>query len=189
MLALDLPYAPTLAFELLPPVPALSRPVTDFGPFNDLLFRWQFERQQEAASSQAAEIISGASPQAEASTLVQGVGSRTPASTSDAWLTETLSVIHRDLAASPELRERTEALAFHLTGSSFERRPQILVDDDGIPAFAVSTDAFYMNLTLDSPSHLTWFAVENGVEHFAESVPFVGTHLPQELVELLLVRA
>ena len=186
MLAFD--YAPTIAPDLLWPVAALSRPVMDFGPVNDLLFKQQVETRRIPTTSQAKEIIAVDVPRPGLTTVACHEDTPALTSVSDAWLDETLAIIHRDLVTKPELKESTQALAVYMVSAPFERRPQILVDDDGTPAFATSTDSFYINLTVDSPAHLTWFAVENGVEAFAEEVPFDGAHLPEALEKLLLGR-
>jgi hypothetical protein len=119
----------------------------------------------------------------------------------DPWLFETLFVIESyrgvesgwdgDMATAPSntALKGAEMLSAFLALSDADRRPDLCVDSMGRPTFATNIDDFYIHLTVDAAGKLTWYAVENGVERFADDVEFNGREVPNELANLFQITA
>jgi hypothetical protein len=117
----------------------------------------------------------------------------------DSWLFETLFVINSyrgvsdgwdgDTAPAPAKLSlhAAEMLTAFLALSEPERRPTLCVDALGRPAFATNIRNFYIHLTVDEAGRLTWYAVSNGVESFADEVTFDGRRLPEALGSLFRI--
>jgi hypothetical protein len=117
----------------------------------------------------------------------------------DPWLFETLFVInsYRDVSdgwdgdAAPAPTQASlraaEMLTAFLALSEPEFRPTLCVDAFGRPAFATNKPKFYIHLTVDEAGRLTWYAVSNGVEYFADEVSFDGRRLPEVLGSLFRI--
>jgi hypothetical protein len=103
------------------------------------------------------------------------------------WLQDAMASIEKYRnSAPPDARlDDAENIASLLADSIASRRPQLNMSEDGIPSFATSVENFYIHITIDRPHTLTWFAMTDGREYFAEDVPFDGRGLPQEIRELL----
>lgn len=111
------------------------------------------------------------------------------------WLMDAMEIISaqrknaiKDSAAEPNataLLDDAEMLAALLAGSDPSRRPQVNILSDGRPSFATSTKDCYIDITIDQPKRLTWYAMIDGREYFSEDVPFDGRRIPQEIRELL----
>lgn len=116
--------------------------------------------------------------------------------TRDPWLIETMSTIKAfrtaregwdGANAAAPVRSHVDAaemLASFLAQVPDRFRPVLSVDAEGRPTYAANTGRFYLHLTVDSASELTWYAEIDGREHFQDEVLFDGRRLPQELKEL-----
>jgi hypothetical protein len=105
----------------------------------------------------------------------------------DLWLSDTLGVISRELdgTANEGLKGASEALAYYFAAVDFQRRPQLMVDDDGTPSFATVTRNFYFHLTVDTTERLSFYAVDAKVESYAEGMYFDYKDFPKQLEGLL----
>jgi hypothetical protein len=117
----------------------------------------------------------------------------------DPWLFETLGTINSyrnvsdgwdgDAALAPTkvALDATEKLTAFLARSTPERRPTLCVDALGRPSFATNIPGFYIHLTVGESGLLTWYAVSDGVESFADEVAFNGRSIPATLSEHFLL--
>jgi hypothetical protein len=115
----------------------------------------------------------------------------------DSWLFETLFVIdsHRGVldgwdgytaqAPTKTALDTAEMLAAYFALCDEERRPTLCIDVFGRPTFATNVAGFYIHLTVGDTGALTWYAVSDGEEHFADEVAFNGRRLPEALGSLL----
>jgi hypothetical protein len=113
------------------------------------------------------------------------------------WVESTLAVIAEQRSTLKKLfdgsdlikRERivdSAQMAVSLLSSvSANRRPQLHFTEDNTANFGTSLKDFYINISIEEPGCVTWFADAGGVESFAENVPFDGRSLPQELRRVL----
>jgi hypothetical protein len=111
------------------------------------------------------------------------------------WLLDAIQVIdtHRQMLKSrnvdlqdPAMKrlDLAEMLASFLADIDARRRPQLNIDDEGEPSFATALDDFYINLTVDGPDLITWYANVKGADHFNERVAFDGRKIPTALKAL-----
>jgi hypothetical protein len=111
------------------------------------------------------------------------------------WLADTMEIIEAqrqfrkgvagsDVGRVSRVFVTAEMLASLLASVPSNRRPQMNVDEEGIPSFATVTQDFYLHLTVDAPERLTWYAVAKENEYFQENVAFEGQALPQDLKQL-----
>jgi hypothetical protein len=116
--------------------------------------------------------------------------------TRDPWLIDTMSTIKSfrsvkngwdgmDAVAPKRSHLGTaEMLASFLAMVPDRLRPILSVDAQGRPTYANNTGNFYIHLTIDSDTTLTWYAEINGVEYFQDEIEFKGRAMPVELKEL-----
>jgi hypothetical protein len=121
-------------------------------------------------------------------TKIADIGWHARQSSFDLWLSDTLGIISRELdgAENGGLKDASEALAYYFAAVDFQRRPQLMVDDDGTPSFETVTRGFYFHLTVDTPERLSFYAVDAKVENYAEGVCFNYKDFPKQLEGLLL---
>lgn len=109
------------------------------------------------------------------------------------WLVDTMKIVeaHRRALSTLNAKDKqietlatAEMLASFLADITPRRRPQLSIDDEGRPSFASALDDFYLNLTVDAPGLLTWFARVRGVEYFDEGVAFGGRSFPPQLKQI-----
>jgi hypothetical protein len=117
----------------------------------------------------------------------------------DPWIFETLDTINSfrdvsdgwdgDTAPAPTKAalKATEKLAAFLARSKPERRPALCVDALGRPAFATNIPGFYIHLTVGESGLLTWYALSDGVESFADEIGFDGRNFPEALRQQFLL--
>jgi hypothetical protein len=124
---------------------------------------------------------------AKSVTVVSNIEWHARQSSFDMWLSDTLGIISRELdgAENVGLKDASEALAYYFAAVDFQRRPQLIVDEDGTPSFATVTRGFYFHLTVDTPKRLSFYAVDAKVEKCAEGVCFDGKDFPKQLEGLL----
>jgi hypothetical protein len=124
---------------------------------------------------------------AKSVTVVSNIEWHASQSSFDMWLSDTLGIISRELdgAENVGLKDASEALAYYFAAVDFQRRPQLIVDEDGTPSFATVTRGFYFHLTVDTPKRLSFYAVDAKVEKCAEDVCFDGKDFPKQLEGLL----
>ena len=116
--------------------------------------------------------------------------------TQDPWLIDTMATIKAfkvakdgwdGATASAPARSHLKAaemLASFLASLPDRYRPVLSVDVEGRPTYAANTGKFYLHLTVDSESTLTWYAELNGEEFFEDEVNFNGRLMPEKLKEL-----
>lgn len=113
-------------------------------------------------------------------------------STRNTWASDSLQVLRKARKAAKdadlEAVRVAEMLIPHFAALPSQTRPQVTVDDDGRPGFGTSTGSFYIDLTIESHNALTWYAVVDEREFFADSVAFDGRRLPDDLRSLFEVR-
>ncbi|MFK5598242.1 hypothetical protein ACFZ8E_14790 [Methylobacterium sp. HMF5984] len=110
----------------------------------------------------------------------------------DPWFSRTMELLAaaREPAA-PDAKERAaiidtaEMLAAFLSEVDPSFRPQLMVDEDGNASYGTSVEDYYLNLTIDLPGKITWYAVVDNKEYFEESAPFNGRNLPKLLRNVL----
>ncbi|WP_146073991.1 hypothetical protein [Methylobacterium sp. 190mf] len=133
----------------------------------------------DAASEQSDMIAAGLSTLHDGSAFFDPWFSRTMGILADARVPSEL-----DAAQHQELIGTAEMLAAFLVEIDPAVRPQLMVDEDGNASYGTSIDGFYLNLTIDSPGKITWYAVVNDKEHFGEGASFSGRRLPEPLRDL-----
>jgi hypothetical protein len=109
------------------------------------------------------------------------------------WLIDAMTIIdaHRKSIVGSQsertvrlLLDSAEMLASFIAEVTPRRRPQVNIEPSGRPTFGTATEDFYINLTVDEPNRLTWYAVVGETEHFNEGVAFDGRKLPAGLAHL-----
>ncbi|QEE40707.1 MULTISPECIES: hypothetical protein [unclassified Methylobacterium] len=110
----------------------------------------------------------------------------------DPWFSRTMGILASardpnavDAKQRAEIVGTAEMLAAFLAEVDPSVRPQPMVDDDGNASYGTSIDGFYLNLTIDSPGKITWYAVVSDKEYFGEGAAFTGRSLPKPLREVL----
>lgn len=113
----------------------------------------------------------------------------------DPWFSETMGILStaRDAVASKSNQAKqtidtAELLAAFLVEVQSGRRPQLMVDEDGCASYGTSIEGFYINLTIETPSTLSWYAVVGDDEIFEDSVPFSGRSIPDSLRDIFKLR-
>jgi hypothetical protein len=178
----DTSYIPIALLDQIFPVAAIRRSVTDFTAIPSLIdIAEQTTTDLSARTAVVDEKSQTVASQDERQFVSKG---------SQGWLSATLATIAREFSdqadsLTRDRRATTEAVAFYLADMPFEYRPQLYVDEHGVPGFATASDAFYLHLTVDSPESLTWYSVQNDEETFVEAIRFDGKNLPRPLADLV----
>lgn len=109
----------------------------------------------------------------------------------DPWFAETMQIIAAARSAAKidgvdreGLFTSIEMMAAFLSDVSADYRPQLSIDDDGCASFGASLEKFYLNLTIESPGEISWYALVEDREHFKEGVTFNGRVLPEGLRDI-----
>lgn len=110
----------------------------------------------------------------------------------DPWFSRTMGTlaaakdsVSANARPQSEIIGTAEMLAAFLVEVDPSVRPQLMMDDEGGASYGTSIDGFYLNLTIDSPGKITWYALVNDKEHFEEGASFSGRNLPAALREVL----
>jgi hypothetical protein len=112
------------------------------------------------------------------------------------WFSDTMQILSaaREAASAENSSlkmlkiDTAELLAAFLVEIHPDRQPQLMVDDDGSASYGTSIEGFYINLTVESPGKIAWYAVVGNEEFFEDDIPFNGRSLPQSLRDVFKLR-
>jgi hypothetical protein len=104
---------------------------------------------------------------------------------SDAWTINAMAAIEAAkrtaTAGDCALIDTAETLIPHFAILPASLRPQLVFNDEGQPVFAASRSGYYLDISIDSADKITWYAVVDEREFFAEGVLYTGRQLPTNL--------